>query len=95
MARAEELKTISSKRPFSKCYYYRWCIGGRSYFYPADTLVGGVSFDISGDQVIAETIDKPAVDDLLGPRTVYFNTGKVSLKVDDSLENTSEMQRAI
>jgi len=87
VARAEELKKQLVARGLSpNVITTDGVLADDLTFYPADTLVGGVSFDISGDQVIAETIDKPAVDDLLGPRTVYFNTGKVSLKVDDSLE---------
>lgn len=46
-------------------------------FVPADTLVGGITMDIS-------SAGAPPKEDLFAPRTVYFNTGQNTLPVTAS-----------
>jgi OmpA-OmpF porin, OOP family len=60
------------------------------FFLPSDTLVGGIAMNISSKPLEVAAAEA----DLFEPRTVYFNTGKNVLNVDEGLKKYLENARA-
>jgi OmpA-OmpF porin, OOP family len=78
LARADELKKILVGKGVAVASILTQSkMNDDLVFVPADTLVGGITMDIS-------SAASPPKEDLFAPRTVYFNTGKNSLPVDAS-----------
>jgi OmpA-OmpF porin, OOP family len=83
LARADELKKILvSKGVAAASVLTQSKLTDDLVFAPADTLVGGITMDITSAAI--------PVQDLFAPRTVYFNTGKNSLPVDAAFTNYIE-----
>ena len=92
LARAEELKKwLVSKGVSEKNIITNSQLDNGLVFNPADTLVGGISMAFNN---IAATPELVVKDDLLEPRTVYFNTGKNIFLVKEDLKNYLEKAKA-
>jgi OmpA-OmpF porin, OOP family len=83
LARADELKKwLVSKGVSDSNIITQSLLGDGLVFNAADTLIGGISIVINTAAAPA-----PLNKDLFAPRTVYFNTEKNTLHVDDELKN--------
>lgn len=90
LARADEIKKwmVSKGLPDSTIIIQSQ-LNNDLVFTATDTLVGGISMMINNPTGAATTALK---DDLIAPRTIYFNTGKSNLYVNAELKNY--LQRA-
>ena len=92
LARADELKKwLVSKGVSEKNIITNSQLTDGLVFNPADTLVGGITMAFNNINV---AMPQTAKDDLLEPRTVYFNTGKNIFSVNEELKNYLEKTKA-